>query len=125
MVLFDLADVASVSLAPAEMVRAVFVEAVGAGQLEGVVHVERLVADLAFLLDGSNELLWAVAADQDFLVLGEDCAFWELALFWTGNSVIGRVDVVFLLRVDAQSLCLLELAALVQMIALGGVVIKI
>lgn len=71
------------------MVRAVFVEAVGAGQLEGVIHVERLVADLAFLLDGSDELLWAVTADQDFLVLGEDRAFWELAFFWTGNSVIG------------------------------------
>lgn len=89
MVLLDLADVASISLAPAQLVHAVLVETVGAGQLKGVIHMERLCADLAFLLNGSDDLLWAVAADQDFLVLGEDCAFWELAFLWTGNSVIG------------------------------------
>ena len=125
MVLLDLADVASVSLAPPHLVRALLVEAVSAGQLKGFVHVDDFGADLAFFLDGSNGFPWAVAADQHLFVLGEDGAFRELAFLWTGSSKVCRVVVVFFFRVDTQSLCLLELAALVQMVALIGVIIKI
>ena len=89
MVLLDLADVASVSLAQPQLVRAVLVEAVGAGQLQGVLHVEDFVAYLAFLLEGSDDLSWTVTADQHLFVLGEDRALWELAFLWTGSSVIG------------------------------------
>lgn len=89
MVLLDLADVASVSLAQPQLVRAVLVEAVGAGQLEGVLHVEGLVAELAFLLECPDGLLWAVTADQHLFLLGENCALWELVMLRTGKSVIG------------------------------------
>lgn len=57
--------------------------------------------------------------------MGDDCASGKLAFLWTGNNTVDRVVVVFLFWLDAQSLSLIEFAAIVQMIALISVIIKI